>query len=273
MTTAVRTQERVSSALVGIGERMGLLRDSYSGTRRRQGAELAERTGAPGRPCPGLAGGCRRRQALPDLRHSDRPLRQLVQTLLSPPGRGQLPLQKGHVSAEAESTPTMPSTASGPETQRRSLYWSSWAGLFGSAFLYMKVLVDEIAPIEITRRAPYPRRACRICQSSLSVARPFGLDPATVGKISRCWPWSIASFRSRSSPGPKRRLRAASPRCSCPPCRCSRYLIAFAGVARRKAGTRSLARHPVWGFLGVLTLSGGDVLDLSGVKTLPDNWL
>ena len=47
MTTAVRTQERVSSALVGIGERLGFYEIMSESAVTR--AELAERTGAPGR--------------------------------------------------------------------------------------------------------------------------------------------------------------------------------------------------------------------------------
>ena len=135
------------------------------------------------------------------------------------------------------------------------------AGLFGSAFLYMKVLVDEIAPIEIT--------AGRLTLGALVVfaiiavrGKALRLDPATVGKVSllalvdSVIPFTLIAWsETKIDSGVASVLVSTMPMFT--------VLIASVALPDERLAPVRLAGIPL-GFLGVLTLSGGDVLDLSG---------
>jgi drug/metabolite transporter (DMT)-like permease len=132
--------------------------------------------------------------------------------------------------------------------------------LFGSAFLYMKVLVDEIAPVEIV--------AGRLSLGALVLfviivvrGRTLSLDPASVGKISllalldSVIPFTLIAWaETRIDSGIASVIVSTMPV----------FTIVIATIAlpdERLAPVRLLG-IPL-GFLGVVTLSGGEVLDVT----------
>lgn len=134
------------------------------------------------------------------------------------------------------------------------------AGLFGSAFLYMKVLVDEVAPVEIV--------AGRLSLGALVVfviivvrGKAIRFDPATVGKISllalldSVIPFTLIAWsETRIDSGVASVLVSTMPV----------FTIVIATIAlpdERLAPVRLLG-IPL-GFLGVVTLTGGNVLDVT----------
>jgi drug/metabolite transporter (DMT)-like permease len=133
-------------------------------------------------------------------------------------------------------------------------------GLFGSAFLYMKVLVDEIAPIEIV--------AGRLSLGALVVfaiiavrGKALSFTPATVARVSLLALLdSVIPFTLIAWSETKIDSGVASVLVSTMPV----FTIIIATIAlpdERLAPVRLLG-IPL-GFLGVLTLTGGDVLDVT----------
>jgi drug/metabolite transporter (DMT)-like permease len=132
--------------------------------------------------------------------------------------------------------------------------------LFGSAFLYMKVLVDEIAPIEIV--------AGRLSLGALVVfaiivmrGKPIRFTPAMVAKISllalidSVIPFTLIAWaETRIDSGVASVLVSTMPV----------FTVILATVAlpdERLAPVRLLG-VPL-GFLGVIALTGGDVLNIT----------
>jgi drug/metabolite transporter (DMT)-like permease len=132
--------------------------------------------------------------------------------------------------------------------------------LFGSAFLYMKVLVDEIAPIEIV--------AGRLSLGALVLfvimavrGKTVSFDPATFAKISllalldSVIPFTLIAWaETRIDSGVASVIVSTMPV----------FTIVIATIAlpdERLAPVRLLG-IPL-GFLGVVTLSGGNVLDVT----------
>jgi drug/metabolite transporter (DMT)-like permease len=134
-------------------------------------------------------------------------------------------------------------------------------GLFGSAFLYMKVLVDEIAPIEIT--------AGRLALGALVVfaiiavrGKSFRFDAATIAKISllalvdSVIPFTLIAWsETKIESGVASVLVSTMPMFT--------VLIASVALPDERLAPVRLMGIPL-GFLGVVALSGGDVLDLTG---------
>ncbi len=133
-------------------------------------------------------------------------------------------------------------------------------GLFGSAFLYMKVLVDEITPIEIV--------AGRLSLGALVVfaiiavrGKALGFNPAMGGKISllalldSVIPFTLIAWsETKIDSGVASVLVSTMPM----------FTVVIASIAfpdERLAPVRMLG-IPL-GFLGVVTLTGGDVLDVT----------
>jgi drug/metabolite transporter (DMT)-like permease len=137
-------------------------------------------------------------------------------------------------------------------------------GLFGSAFLYMKVLVDEIAPIEIT--------AGRLSLGALVVfaiiaarARPFKFSTARVGKISllalldSVIPFTLIAWaETRIDSGVASVLVSTMPVFT--------VIIASIALPDERLAPIRLLGVPL-GFLGVWTLTGGNTLDLTTGST------
>jgi drug/metabolite transporter (DMT)-like permease len=133
-------------------------------------------------------------------------------------------------------------------------------GLFGSAFLYMKVLVDEIAPVEIV--------AGRLSLGALVVfaiiairGKALSLNPAMIGKIAllalldSVIPFTLIAWsETRIDSGVASVLVSTMPV----------FTVILASVAlpdERLAPVRLLG-IPL-GFLGVVTLTSGDVLNVT----------
>jgi len=133
-------------------------------------------------------------------------------------------------------------------------------GLFGSAFLYMKVLVDEITPVEIV--------AGRLSLGALAVfviialrGKTLSFNPATIGKISllalldSVIPFTLIAWsETKIDSGVASVLVSTMPM----------FTVVIATIAfpdERLAPVRLLG-IPL-GFLGVVTLTGGDVLDVT----------
>jgi drug/metabolite transporter (DMT)-like permease len=133
-------------------------------------------------------------------------------------------------------------------------------GLFGSAFLYMKVLVDEIAPIEIV--------AGRLSLGALVVfaiiavrGKALSFTPATVATVSllalldSVIPFTLIAWsETKIDSGVASVLVSTMPM----------FTVVIASIAfpdERLAPVRLLG-IPL-GFLGVVTLTGGDVLDIT----------
>ena len=133
-------------------------------------------------------------------------------------------------------------------------------GLFGSAFLYMKVLVDEIAPVEIV--------AGRLSLGALVVfaiiavrGKALKFDPAMVGKIAllalldSVIPFTLIAWsETKIDSGVASVLVSTMPM----------FTVVIATITfpdERLAPVRLLG-IPL-GFLGVVTLTGGDVLDVT----------
>jgi drug/metabolite transporter (DMT)-like permease len=132
------------------------------------------------------------------------------------------------------------------------------AGLFGSAFLYMKVLVDEIAPIEIV--------AGRLTLGALVVfviiaarGKSLSFDPLMVGKISllalldSVIPFTLIAWsETKIDSGVASVLVSTMPVFT--------IVIATMALPDERLAPVRLVGIPL-GFLGVVTLTGGDVLD------------
>ena len=133
-------------------------------------------------------------------------------------------------------------------------------GLFGSAFLYMKVLVDEIAPVEIV--------AGRLSLGALVVfaiialrGKALKFDPSMVGKIAllalldSVIPFTLIAWsETKIDSGVASVLVSTMPM----------FTVVIATITfpdERLAPVRLLG-IPL-GFLGVVTLTGGDVLNVT----------
>jgi drug/metabolite transporter (DMT)-like permease len=138
-------------------------------------------------------------------------------------------------------------------------------GLFGSAFLYMKVLVEEIAPIEIV--------AGRLTLGAVVVfaaialrGKGLNLDRAAFGKISLLALLdSVIPFTLIAWSETKIDSGVASVLVSTMPI----FTVILAAVAlpdERLAPAR-LIGVPL-GFLGVITLTGGDVLNVTSENAI-----
>jgi drug/metabolite transporter (DMT)-like permease len=133
-------------------------------------------------------------------------------------------------------------------------------GLFGSAFLYMKVLVDEIAPIEIV--------AGRLFLGALVVfviiavrGKTLNFDPATIGKISllalldSVIPFTLIAWsETKIDSGVASVLVSTMPMLT--------VVIATIAFPDERLAPVRLLGIPL-GFLGVVALTGGDVLDIT----------
>jgi drug/metabolite transporter (DMT)-like permease len=139
------------------------------------------------------------------------------------------------------------------------------ASLFGSAFLYMKVLVDEIAPIEIV--------AGRLSLGALVVfaiiairGKAPSFNPATIAKIALLALLdSVIPFTLIAWSETKIDSGVASVLVSTMPV----FTVIIASVAlpdERLAPVRLLG-IPL-GFMGVITLTGGDVLDVTSENAI-----
>jgi drug/metabolite transporter (DMT)-like permease len=137
--------------------------------------------------------------------------------------------------------------------------------LFGSAFLYMKVLVDEIAPVEIV--------AGRLTLGALVIfvaialrGKGLNLNRAALGKIAllalldSVIPFTLIAWsETKLDSGVASVLVSTMPVFTV-------ILAAVALPAERLAPARLLG-VPL-GFLGVITLTGGDVLNLTSENAL-----
>jgi drug/metabolite transporter (DMT)-like permease len=133
-------------------------------------------------------------------------------------------------------------------------------GLFGSAFLYMKVLVDEISPVEIV--------AGRLSLGALVVfviiavrGKTLSFDPATIGKISllalldSVMPFTLIAWsETKIDSGVASVLVSTMPVFT--------VVIATIALPDERLAPVRLFGIPL-GFLGVVTLTGGDVLDVT----------
>ncbi|HEY5640833.1 MAG TPA: DMT family transporter [Dehalococcoidia bacterium] len=132
--------------------------------------------------------------------------------------------------------------------------------LFGAAFLFMKVLVDEIAPVEIA--------AGRLALGALVVfaivfarRRPVRLNPASVSRISllalldSVIPFTLVAWaETRIDSGVASVLVSTMPLFT--------VVIATTALPDESLAPVRMLGIPL-GFLGVVTLTGGGVLDIT----------
>lgn len=138
-------------------------------------------------------------------------------------------------------------------------------GLFGSAFLFMKVLVDEISPIEIV--------AGRLALGAIVIAavmamrgRRFAAGPGMIAKASllalvdSVVPFTLVAWaETRIDSGVASVLVSTMPVFTV-------LITSVASPGERLAPVRLLG-IPL-GFLGVISLTGGDVLHIGGGDAL-----
>lgn len=138
-------------------------------------------------------------------------------------------------------------------------------GLFGAAFLFMKVLVEEIAPTEI---AAGRLSLAAILVLAIVAARGKALrfDRATVAKVSllalmdSVIPFTLVAWaETRIDSGVASVLVSTMPIFT--------ILLATAALPDERLAPARLLGIPL-GFLGVVALTGGDVLDVTSGSAL-----
>jgi drug/metabolite transporter (DMT)-like permease len=132
--------------------------------------------------------------------------------------------------------------------------------LFGAAFLFMKVLVDEISPLEIVAGRLALGAAAVLAIIAVRGAR-FRFGPRAVGKagalavLDSIIPFTLVAWaETRIDSGTASVLISTMPAFT--------VLVASMALPDERLAPVRLLGIPL-GFLGVITLSGGDVLDVT----------